>query len=132
MVYDITIATSAVGLAVPMLAPPQGIKRISPEQIITASGIRVLNGLGSWELYWKIVDPADTDDIFDRTGGSSASSIAGYIRIQDWVLRSSSVPTYSDYSCFLDQPVEGDFQVGHNRYNLKVAARQLVVVENLA
>lgn len=138
MAYNVAIATTAAALTAssgqgsPMTLAPSGFKRIPQQQVITASGLRKLVGLPGWQLFWQITDAADVDDIMDRTGGSSASSIAGAIRIKDWIPRSSSAETWSVYTCFLDQPVEGEFRVGNLRYNLMVAARQLVLYETLA
>lgn len=131
-VYTITIATSLAGLAVPMSLAPATFKRTLPDRVITAARTRVLNGLAGYDLFWTVTHPADFADILSRTGGAGASSIPGYIRIIDWIPRASNQETWSDYSCILDQPIEGEFRQGSNRYNLLVSARELVRAVELA
>lgn len=130
-IYNINIATSQAGLDVPMSLAPASIKQIKPDEIITASGVRVLNGLWGWELNWIVTDPTDLYDIVSRTGGTSESSIAGFIRVPDIIPRSAAF-TWSDNSAFLDQFTESEIRQGTLRYNVRVRARQLVPYAALA
>lgn len=129
--YNIAIATTALGLAVPLSLAPASIKQIKPDEIITASGLRKLNGLWGWELTWIVTDPVDLYDIVSRTGGTSESSIVGFIRVPDIIPRSSAF-TWSDNSCFLDQFTDSEIRQGTLRYNVRVRARQLVPYAELA
>lgn len=114
-----------------MVLSPGRFMPIPQEPVISAARIRVLLGRRGWQLFWETTNPADTYDIMQRTGGETESSIPGFVRIKDWIPRNSSVETWSDYSCILDQPIEGDFQFGDLRFNLMVAARELARVVEL-
>lgn len=130
--YNVNFALTAGGLATPLSLAPSSIKRIKPDAVVTASGLRKTNGLPGYQFFWQITDPVDLDYIFDRTGGDTDSSVAGFVRVPDWVQRSSSAPTWSDWYAFLDQPLEGEFRQGPNRYNLMVEVRQMVLYQTLA
>jgi hypothetical protein len=130
--YHVTIATTEVGLATPMLKLPTHAKRLPPDSVITASRKKRLNGLPAWELYWESVTIAEFRDIIDRCGGITATSIAGWVRIVDWKSRATSQETWSDHSCFLDQPEEGDWPIFGTRHRIRVIAREVLAVTNLA
>lgn len=115
-----------------MSLAPGKVLIIPPDEFFTASGYRKLNGSEGRELYWDITNITDLDDIVDRTGGTSATSILGAIRCEDWIPRSSSAPTYSIYLAFLDQPIRGEFRQGPNRYNLMVRVRRMILSETLS
>lgn len=130
-VYETRFGPTLGWLDTPMAGEPEEMKPIRPDTIISAAGIRILMGGRGWRLYWRTVDPPVIADIMTRTGGETDSSIEGFIQIKDWVPRSLTQETVSRYSCILDQPIEGDFDVGDVRYNLMVEARELVLVSNL-
>ncbi len=127
-----TIAASAGGRTSVMHLPPTAVKKPPRKEVFTASGYRKLLGSEWRELYWSIADPLDMNDIFSRTGGRAASCILGYLRTKDWVSRASTYESWSDYVCFLDQPEEGDWQIGDLRYNLMVRCRRMVVYQELS
>jgi hypothetical protein len=130
-VYNTNISTSVGGLSTDLPLAPPVVKIIKPVEVVTASGLRKLLGKPGRELLWDIANIADLKAITDRTGGTAASSVPGYIRCEDTIPRSSTVPTYSDWSCWLDQPQEGEFRQGPNRYNVKVTVRRMTLYQQL-
>jgi hypothetical protein len=130
-VYNTNLSTSAVGLSVDLPIAPPVVRIIKPVEVITASGLRKLLGKEGRELLWNITNITDLKAITDRTGGTAASSIPAFLRCEDTVPRSSTVPTYSDWSGFADQPQEGEFRQGPNRYNVRVTFRRMTLVQQL-
>src|SRR5262245_17626661 len=126
-----TIATSQGGLDSVMSLPPDHVRTIPPEEHFTASGYRKLLGSRGIEFLWKLVDAVDWDDICDRTGGSSATSIYGWVRTKDWITRHATTESWSDYRAYIDQPIDGEWYVGDIRYNIMVRCRRLVKVTEL-
>lgn len=126
-IRNICIATSIGGLSTPLSLAPARIVEIMPDEVFTASGYRKLLGSEGRELYWDITNAVDWDDLMTRTGGTAASSILGAIQCPEHVSRFSTVPSYGQFLCFLDQPVKGEFRQGPNRYNVMVRARRMVL-----
>lgn len=112
------------------LPSPQRVVPLEPDQIVKSNGLKVENGPFGWQLFWDELSPTELETIFDKTGGENESSIFGYIRIWDRKPRSSS-ESWAVYTCVLDQPVKPEYRAGPSRYNVMVAARNLVVYELL-
>jgi hypothetical protein len=129
---DVDDLTASSGQGAPMSLAPGRVLTILGDEHFTAAGYRKINGSEGRELYWDITNAVDLDDIFDRCGGSSASSVYGGIRTMDHVPRFSAAPSFSIYTAFIDSPVRGEWRQGPNRYNVMVRVRRMIVHTELA
>ena len=126
MSFSISLSTTLLGLSTPLPGIITTFEFIPPKmQGRNMLGAPLYTGWEGRVLVWSIMDVQEWADLWIATGGDDFSSIVdGYIRCPDWG-QNTGTELWGDYECVIDRPIEGRWDRGVYRYDVRVTVTRM-------